>query len=791
MEYNARFRAQSNYMSRTASPFGDPDENSKSQNRFLVVRGHKNQELHARWRRARNRATGSPFGDPQKNEKSANRFIVSRGRINIRLHDRWREARVRSKNYTDTRHPFIRQGKGKAYTYKLFLEVAHTLCGLGGRMGVIVPSGLYSDNGTSAIKDDLFLQRCRWEWLFGIENRDKVFPIDSRFKFNPVIVEKGGTTEAIRTTFMRRNLDDWERAEELTTSYSRAQVEQFSPRSRAILEIQSKRDLEILEKIYANSVLLGDDGPDGWGIRYSQGDFNMTSDSHLFPPRPRWEAKGYRPDEYSRWLLGDWRPIDELWQELGVDPSRPEPVEIELEDWLFDTTAGPERREAEAQFVHGHLLKPGDVARTDWCLRCAQPPYDRLPIPRAKIPAGVILSREGDAWIRENTIEDTALPLMQGAMLHQFDFSQKGWVSGTGLQARWQPITWANKVVDPQFLMSARDAGPEISVSTKIAFRRVARNTDVRTMIAGVVPRMPCGDKASVLKPISQRDVALLTLVLNSFGFDTIVRLRVGATQVDYHYARELPLFIPDPLQYRLLTRLALGLNCASPIASPSWCIAKEVRTRGSWKTMWTATEGERVRRRVVSDALISCLQGLDAKDLHEILKSCDHHEAQGNVKGFWRIDKNKDPELRHTVLTLIAFHDLDSKIQAASGDPEKGIEAFLAQNHGEGWMLPETLCLANYGLGHDERAQHPNPVASRLGPRFYAWQLVQSADESWRECHLHARNILGPREYARLIPPSGDGLRAPTLPLVADRRAGYGESRPSQKSLFTQRTES
>ena len=47
----------------------------------------------------------------------------------------------------------------------------------------------------------------------------------------------------------------------------------------------------------------------------------MTNDSRLFPPRPQWEAKGYRPDEYSRWLLGDWRPIEELWEELGVDPT--------------------------------------------------------------------------------------------------------------------------------------------------------------------------------------------------------------------------------------------------------------------------------------------------------------------------------------------------------------------------------------------------------------------------------------------------------------------------------------
>ena len=42
--------------------------------------------------------------------------------------------------------------------------------------------------------------------------------------------------------------------------------------------------------------------------------------------------------------------------------------------------------------------------------------------------------------------------------------------------------------------------------------------------------------------------------------------------------------------------------------------------------------------------------------------------------------------------------------------------------------------------------------AARRLGPRFYDWQLVQSTDESWRECHLHARNLLGMHDYAQLL---------------------------------------
>ena len=53
--------------------------------------------------------------------------------------------------------------------------------------------------------------------------------------------------------------------------------------------------------------------------------------------------------------------------------------------------------------------------------------------------------------------------------------------------------------------------------------------------------------------------------------------------------------------------------------------------------------------------------------------------------------------------------------------------------------MLPETLRLADYGLGHDDRAREPQPVASILGQRFYPWQCERSAEESWRECELHA----------------------------------------------------
>ena len=528
LDYSARFRAQSNFMSHARSPFGDPKKNTVSQDRFAVARGATNLELHERWRRARTHSAG--FADPV--------------------------------------HPFRHQGSADLNLYKLFLETAHALLKQrtpsadaantagegtgdantrGGRLGFLLPSGLYSDHGTSALRD-LFLERCRWEWLFGVENREKIFPIHRSYKFNPVVVEKGGTTEAIRTAFMRRNPDDWERAEEFATPYTVAQVRQFSPKSRALLEIQSKRDLELLEKIYANAVLLGDNGPDGWGIRYAT-EFHMTNDSRLFSPRPQWEAKGYQPDEYSRWLLGNWRPIGDLWKELGIAPSRSGNTEIELEDWLFDATAGPQRRQAEARFMCGLWLKPGDVARSKWRSRCAKPPYDCLPIPRTQVPAGIVLSRAGDAWVREEQIDDVALPLYEGRMVNYFDWSEKEWIRGRGRAAEWQAIPWNAKYLRPQYLIKRENATTCCNSSgPKLGFLSIGSGTNSRSFCCAVVPDLPCGNSVGTLQ-IEGNTTRLLELQwrLASFVFDYVVRLRLTGVNLNAFVIEECPITVSKP----------------------------------------------------------------------------------------------------------------------------------------------------------------------------------------------------------------------------------------------------
>src|SRR5205823_2715610 len=75
----------------------------------------------------------------------------------------------------------------------------------------------------------------------------------------------------------------------------------LSPANRGLLEIRNNRDLSVLEKVYENSVLIGDVGADGWRLNCAT-EFHMTGDSKLFPSVSSWETRGYRADEYGRWI---------------------------------------------------------------------------------------------------------------------------------------------------------------------------------------------------------------------------------------------------------------------------------------------------------------------------------------------------------------------------------------------------------------------------------------------------------------------------------------------------------
>lgn len=137
-----------------------------------------------------------------------------------------------------------------------------------------------------------------------------------------------------------------------------------------------------------------------------------------------------------------------------------------------------------------------------------------------------MLSRAGDAWIREEKVDHVALPLYQGIMVQAFMPSARGWISGTGLTANWdhnQPdrLPW-----NPQYLMSAGSAAEAMSRGSvaRLGYREIARSTDARSFIGAVLPRFPCGHKLPVL----------------TVEVGGVERTLVAAVPLDRIHAREL-----------------------------------------------------------------------------------------------------------------------------------------------------------------------------------------------------------------------------------------------------------
>ena len=665
---------------------------------------------------------------------------ISLGRANAELHEFWRQKR---KGICSAReHAFLYQGGSDINLYKMFLEQAYFLVHTSGRFGFIVPNGIYSDNGTKDLRK-LFLQKCQWEWIFGYENRQKIFDIDSRFKFNPVILQKGQESRNIWAAFMRQDIGDWENADSQTViEYPVERIRDFSKESYEIVEVQTQKDLNLLSKIYSHSVLLGDDSELSWKVKFSR-EFDMTNDSKLFPPREIWEkAWNYKQDEYSRWIQGDWKPIEELYK-------------------LPELAAAVQDKEL-----------------------CAAPPYDHLRVKRCEIPQGIILSKDGSKWLRESDIHDTvfteangkkiskkidrntiriisgpaiAIPLYEGCMIGHFDFSYQGWISGTGNKTDWNYISWENKTIEPHYLMGAAVADAFGTTSSKLAFRDIgcatnnrtiflafrdiARTTDKRTIFLARLGQWPCSHTVSILTLINKSSVKCAACVLNSFVFDFILRSRMAGTHLSQFVMKPCPVIPPD--KALILGKIATGLNSSNRLFADDPDIYTDL-------THFAISPHERMRLRVIADSVVAALYGIDFDDLKFILKDCDHPLCDVsnkafcrnlNPKGFWRVDKERPPEQRQTVLTLVAFYELEKLIEK-NGNQDAGIKAFLALNDGEGWMLPETLRLADYGLGHDAQAQELRPVASAYGPRFYDWQLAQTPEEFRKECEIHAYNL-------------------------------------------------
>ena len=210
----------------------------------------------------------SQFRSHKKQE--ANRASTKLMADNPAITEKWQEycdGFAEQSTYFKEPLSYSALGKGDINTFKLFLEQFFTILNDGGRMGIVVPSGIYTDQGCQPLRERFF-NRSRVEFLYCFENRwPTVFAaVDGRFKFVLFGTQKGGKTDQFKCAFMEHDPERLPIIDAKALKISVKQVKKFSPHTLSVMEFKSQRDIDVTTRIYGDWPLLGEKLDDTWRI---------------------------------------------------------------------------------------------------------------------------------------------------------------------------------------------------------------------------------------------------------------------------------------------------------------------------------------------------------------------------------------------------------------------------------------------------------------------------------------------------------------------------------------------
>ena len=199
----------------------------------------------------------------------------------------YQQSHIAYKEYLARR--FRYQGTGDWNYFKLFLENNLDLLKPTGRLVLLIPSGIQTDEGCTDLRKLIALEHTLVE-LTSFENRGylkkfnggepqrvKIFPdVDNRFKFSIVSVAKGVPSPQGHTFNARFYLHDPASMSDPPIKYSVELMRRFSPLNLSLMEFRSERDYQLYAKIRSDHPLLGD-------LDYTfRRELHMSGDSGFF-----------------------------------------------------------------------------------------------------------------------------------------------------------------------------------------------------------------------------------------------------------------------------------------------------------------------------------------------------------------------------------------------------------------------------------------------------------------------------------------------------------------------------
>ena len=171
------------------------------------------------------------------------------------------------------------QSRGHVNEYQLFLERAVSLLRPGGRLGMLVPSGLLLDSGAAPLRH-LLIGQHRLESVAVFDNRRAIFPIHRGLRFAAITAVHSRRTERIQCRF---GLDAPEQASRLEpqtgegfpVTVTRHLLEALSGSDLAFPDLPTTTDAALVERLSARHRALG--AQDGWCVAFGR-ELNATDD---------------------------------------------------------------------------------------------------------------------------------------------------------------------------------------------------------------------------------------------------------------------------------------------------------------------------------------------------------------------------------------------------------------------------------------------------------------------------------------------------------------------------------
>ncbi len=220
---------------------------------------------------------------------------------------------------------------GDLNTYALFAEHFLRLIGLGGRSGMIVPTGIATDSSTKAYFDAISSSR-QLVSLYDFRTGPGLFPEigHQTFKFSLITLGKAERTDFVFSALEAHDLSDRRRHFTLDSN----DFALLNPNTRTCPVFRTQMDAEMTKKIYHRVPVLIDDalGDQGnpWGVKFMRM-LDMSNDSHLFFDEPS-------PDRLPLYEAKLIHHYDHRWATNSADGSSRDPTLAEKRDPSFQIT---------------------------------------------------------------------------------------------------------------------------------------------------------------------------------------------------------------------------------------------------------------------------------------------------------------------------------------------------------------------------------------------------------------------------------------------------------------------